>query len=423
MSQKRLSQRPKTSFVECYAPFMSRAFRYFFLLLWVASGVTEISTAGLEACEIVRGKRPIIRALDAGDGLSVTEEERKHAQQLARDALILFSHDHVLTPGHFQDARAGGLTAMTMELTVDNMKWIDASGMETVGPVGSGAVQFTIVSSFPFETMDNARMRFSGARKTLMDIIDPQGSGFRIVRTVQDIDVAKANGELGIIIGTEGALMLADNYSVPMGYSSWEQKIFENINESHMKGWRKVQLYRGYKTPFVNIAPDWLSVLGKRTVSMLNKRGVVIDAMHLSPGHIDDLFAQTNAPLQISHDWNVCEYGYKQYPNRPDLVRKIVASGGGHGVISLNALTYAYLWCGHRTGIRGFVDTLVDLIDEIGVDHVGIGPDYMPEGGANAWTLPSTPGTPIPIVGLIAELRTRNNPNTGMLFSDEDIKK
>src|SRR5262245_12910491 len=92
---------------------MPRSLYYTCLLAWVASCVPEQSTT--------------------------TEEKLASAQQLLQESLVLFSHDHVLTGGHFNDARTSGVTAMTMELTVDNMYWIDGAGMPTVGPVGSGA--------------------------------------------------------------------------------------------------------------------------------------------------------------------------------------------------------------------------------------------------------------------------------------------
>lgn len=375
---------------------------------------------------------------------STTESELTY-QELHAASVVMFSHDHVRTAAHFDNALAGGVTAMTMELTVDNVKWTKNFGVcgtngfcpgtqwcaddgqcwgEVVGPVGAGAVQSTITPGYPFQSQWSAATRFAQALTDLTNIIVGSSGKVLIVKKVEDIDFAKANGKLGIIIGTEGALMLSGNYP-----EETPATVLSNIEARYMDGWRKVLLYRVYATPFVAYSPaSQLSDLGRRVVPMLNKRGVVIDAMHLDGGHLDDLFPRTSAPLQVSHEWAAC--GAPGRLNK-DRLLKIAASGGGYGVVSINALTATYtpppppapppvdlngVACPTppAKNVTGFVDTLEQMLSFVSIDNIAIGPDYMPEGS-------SAPGAsyafPIEQTATITEqLKIRN-------WTDVNIKK
>src|SRR5258708_34789284 len=98
---------------------MSRVLNCLWSVLMVASCVTDVPT------------------------LTTTESELT-TQQLHDQSIIIFSHDHVrdtLPSGraqHFDDALAGGVTAMTIELVVDNLKFMQGA-VEVFGPANSGA--------------------------------------------------------------------------------------------------------------------------------------------------------------------------------------------------------------------------------------------------------------------------------------------
>jgi len=350
---------------------------------------------------------------------SAVEIEFTHAHQLVAESLVLFSHDHVRNTNatgrsqHFQDALDGGVTAMTLELTIDNSRFFYGP-VEVFGPVATGA-GLVDIAPYPHESTYSASQRFNNAHNDLVDIISHSGGQVRRIDKVKDIDDAKAQHQLGIIIGTEGALMLSDNISPIEG----DAEVLANVESRYEQGWRKVQLARMFTTPFVrfNSGDNHITPLGQRLVRMLNKRGVVVDVMHLFPEQIDEIFSVTNAPIHASHDWAVC--GTNSIPQ--SQLDKIVASGGGHGVISINALAayYSMPGCIAKDGnMHGFVDTLLDEIGKVGYDHIAIGPDYMPQGivSENPYSIPSIEGTPIPIESLVTELLSRG-------ISDANIKK
>jgi len=127
------------------------AFQLLCIALSVASCLTEGATTGVES-ELTPG------------------------EQLVANSVVVFSHDHVRDKDpnthrsqHFEDARAGGVTAMTLELVVDNTSWHDGQPQEVFGPVGGHNGQYLHVDNFPFEKIEDIGSRFDAARDEVID--------------------------------------------------------------------------------------------------------------------------------------------------------------------------------------------------------------------------------------------------------------
>ena len=163
-------------------------------------------------------------------------------------------------------------------------------------------------------------------------------------------------------------------------------------------GLRMLLLHRVYQNPFITLlgqSTNHLSTLGKHLIPMLNKKGIAIDTMHMDDSQEADVAAGTNAPIMDSHQWYAC--GYVPSASR---LSSVIATGGGHGIVAVNILGSYYppappAWCsdgfGHTMGgyytrdVRGLVDTIIDLKNAVGIDHVAIGPDFQP--WTDAYTL------------------------------------
>lgn len=368
----------------------------------------------------------------------------QHAQDLVAQSLVVFSHDHVRNQDpsapnkapnvqlkrsiHFSDARAGGVTAMTLELYVDNITWQN-NGTEVWGPVGTGGGQSAPPAGSGW-SQSQAEIYFTSGRDAVNEMISDSGGTLRLVRTVEDIDQAKVNGQLGIIYGIEGAVMLGNSMESPTDAQVWAR-----IQARYLDGWRKGMLFRSKRTAFVTTDGGYdgnavsITDLGRKLVSMFNKRGVIVDVMHLNQAALTQVFPVTNAPLQVSHNWMACDTSMFDVAT----LNRVVASGGGHGVISVNALANNYFNCGLSPTVAGLAATLADMRILYGIDHIALGPDYQPEGGGGpangppppnlGYTLPGTEGTaanpnPIPVADLIYALQS-----APYYFTDEDVKK
>jgi membrane dipeptidase len=358
---------------------------------------------------------------------ATAENQLAHAEQLQSESPLIFSHDHVRDTGHFQHAINGGVTAMTLELMVDNLKFVNQiTHVEVFGPLDDNNVIFIpFVVNYPYESTTSASARFHDALTDLQAKVTASAGQITIVRTVEDIDAAKVNGRLGIIIGTEGTLLLADNQG-----DSAEANVAARVDQRYADGWRKATIFRQFTNPFAHTPDNTadgtrnLTLLGRRLIPQLNKRGVVVDVMHLHGDALDELVTVNNAPLQMSHEWGVCSGAEA----RQHYLDEIVASGGGHGVISVNVLGSYYNLSGavcengspapfRSKDVNGLAETLVDMVGKVGVDHVGIGPDYQPS--PDTYTLAEYDQVPSLILALLGKI----NPRTGLPFSDADIKK
>ena len=316
-------------------------------------------------------------------------------QILASDEII-FAHDHLRDLDHIQGALSGHMTAMTIELTVDQMKWVDNLDLDCAHRTEVKTCCGGIQDNTCFANDTDERTWFDDARMELVNTLGmPQLNGqVSIVNTVDDIDAARAANKLGIIIGTEGALATGGSLA--------------NVDALYQLGWRKMQFRHAQFNAFAS--SGHLTTLGKQLQATLNRRGIVVDTMHLSAAELDDVLAIANAPLLVSHQWQRGLY----LTTDDDYLLKQTYTGGGHGVIALNALGVYYIdFFEHTTtddaGVQtvntippecrlpdrrgyshspdpapativNFLDRLNCLILLVGVDHVAIGPDFMPEG-------------------------------------------
>ncbi len=109
-----------------------------------------------------------------------------------------------------------------------------------------------------------------------------------------------------------------------------------------------------------------LSQVGREVVQEMNRLGMVIDVAHASFATARDVAETSDAPIILSH--SLLKHGAKQHPRLldPDHAEVVAATGG---VIGMWPLEY-----GSDT-FAEFVDNTLELVDLVGVDHVGLGTD------------------------------------------------
>jgi membrane dipeptidase len=109
-----------------------------------------------------------------------------------------------------------------------------------------------------------------------------------------------------------------------------------------------------------------LSQVGREVVQEMNRLSMVIDVAHASFTTARDVAEVSDAPIILSH--SALKHGAKQHPRLlgPDHAEIIPATGG---VIGMWPLDY-----GSDT-FAEFVDNTLELVDLVGIDHVGLGTD------------------------------------------------
>jgi membrane dipeptidase len=230
------------------------------------------------------------------------------------------------SPAVFQSLRAGGVTA------------INATS--------------AVFETFP-QALDNIA-EWSRRFETYAKQIVP-------ITSVADIDRAKVDGRTGIIIGWQNAAAIENDLSRLALFHRLGLRIVQlTYNERNLLGngcWERVD--------------GGLSRFGEDAVREVNRLGILIDLSHVGDRSTMDAIELSDKPVAVTHS---NARGYFDHPrNKPDDALKAVAEGGG--VIGATSWP-PFLRNGFASALADFGEAIDDLVERVGIDHVGIGSDY-----------------------------------------------
>jgi membrane dipeptidase len=237
-----------------------------------------------------------------------------------------------------------------------------------------------------------------------------------LVKSFADINQAKREGKVAVLLAFEGA--------EPLGHDLSALRLF------HAVGLRMMSLTWSRRNAFgdgawENESRGGLSRLGKQAVAEMDRLGIVVDVSHASDQTARDLLEVARGPVIASH---TNARALREHPrNLPDDILQAIAATDG--VISVTAVP-GFIGTEPAT-ISGWVDHLAYMVDLVGIDHVGIGADFIHHveelggtleiaGWAPDWgkRLPPFEGmmSPEDLPGLTAELVKRG-------FTQNDLEK
>lgn len=182
-----------------------------------------------------------------------------------------------------------------------------------------------------------------------------------IVNTAADIERAKTQGKLGLILHCQGTAIIEDDLDLVDAY--------------HACGLRVVQLCYNRKNLVGDGASErtdaGLSHFGVALIERLNALGILVDCSHTGHRTRLDAIECSNAPVIVSHA-NARAVHDNRRNITDDLIRKIAASGGVVGTVGFPG----FLTARGQPTLDRFIDDLAYKADLVGIDHVGIGIDY-----------------------------------------------
>lgn len=183
-----------------------------------------------------------------------------------------------------------------------------------------------------------------------------------IINTPDDIRAAKASGRVGYILHFQGMSHITKRlYWVEM---------FARIGVRVMSLTYNGQNQLGCGAGEIN--DTGLTYFGRQVVREMNRVGVVIDLSHLGERTARDVIDIADGPFVLTHSnpRGMVDHGRNA---SSDLMKAVAATGGVMGIS-----VYAPL-LDKEDGRFPTVETVLDhiefAINEIGVDHVGIGTD------------------------------------------------
>ena len=195
--------------------------------------------------------------------------------------------------------------------------------------------------------------------------------------TSDDVRRILAKGKKVIMIGVENAYSMGlDTSNVKRfwergaRYVSLTHNGHSQFSDSNTGEFDGTALYNG------------LSDLGKEVVELLNYYGIMIDISHPSKEAIRQMAELSKAPIIASHS---SARALRDHPrNVDDEQLKWIKENGG--VIQTTALGF---FLTNRedppANMDDFMDHIDYMVEEIGIDHVGISSDFDGGGGIIGW--------------------------------------
>ncbi len=181
------------------------------------------------------------------------------------------------------------------------------------------------------------------------------------VRTVSDIQRAKAEGRSGVILGWQNATPIEND--------------LDRLALFHDLGVRIIQVTYNERNLLGNgcyeRTDEGLSNFGVDAVKEMNRLGILIDLSHVGDRTTLETAELSEQPVACTH---ANARSFFDHPrNKTDEALKLIVDNGG--VIGANAFP-PFLRNGFQSTLRDYADAIDDLVERVGVDHVGIGTDY-----------------------------------------------
>ena len=249
-----------------------------------------------------------------------------------------------------------------------------------------------------------------------------------LARCSKDLDEAKKGDRVALIAGFQGSC--AFNYA--LNYPSGESDL-GLLRTFYRLGLRVSQLVNNNKNPLgdgcAERTDSGLSNVGVEVVKEMNRLGMVIDLSHTGMATSMDIIEFSRTPVVFSHSnaRSLCD----NVRNATDEV--IQAMAEKDGVIGVVAYPTFVKW-EHPT-IEDLLDHIDYLVKLIGIDHVGIGTDFI-EGYSDEYIVktftgsrPDVWGTPEQYSGYperIDSITKLPNITKGLVargYSDQEIMK
>lgn len=189
-----------------------------------------------------------------------------------------------------------------------------------------------------------------------------ESSELIVVRDMADIEKVRKSEQVGIILCLQGGSPIRMDLSL--------LRIFYRLGVRclHLTANRRNQI----SDSCVGRTQGGLTDFGMNVVDEMNGLGMVIDISQLSPAGCVDVLNESSDPVIASNSnvRSLCNHPRNLEDNVIELV------GANDGVICIHCLP-SFLVSGERATVADMVRHIDYLVDMIGIDHVGIGPDLL----------------------------------------------
>ena len=195
-------------------------------------------------------------------------------------------------------------------------------------------------------------------------IAEANPDAVRVCLTGAEVDAALEEGLMAFVLALEGCEAVGTDVA-----------LFEPL---HRLGVRIASFTHFGRTMLADgsvedAAGSRLTGAGIEAVTLCESLGIMLDVSHLGAGGTDHLLELSTRPVVASHSSAFAER--QHHRNLTD--ERLRAIGASGGVVGVNVLA-TFIDSGVHTVAR-VVDHIEHIASLIGVDHVGLGPDFFKE--------------------------------------------
>jgi membrane dipeptidase len=264
--------------------------------------------------------------------MSSTTSVQQRAEQVHRAATIVDALDvSRFDAAHFLKMQRGGITAANATI---------------------------IMPTANFRQAVDGILDFDQLMERCADLVMP-------VHGVRDIEAARSAGKVGVIYGFQNATAIEGDLRL--------LKVF------HRLGVRIIQLtYMTANNIGVGCLEPHdagLTLFGRAVVREMNRLGLLIDLSHVGERTSLDAAELSETPVAITH---ACARGLVDHPRNKsdDVIRAVAERGGVMGITSLPDFV-CHFERGETPTLEHYLRQIDYVVNLVGVDHVGIGMDYV----------------------------------------------
>lgn len=286
--------------------------------------------------------------------VETTEAEEARVQSLLAQGPVISFHDHpTVLPADadqlFEYRRHGR--------DVTGYLGLSKSGLDAIfDNLADGEGQITSLMGWKWDdTLVDLGMR-------LCDIAHQDF--LRIVHRRSDIDAAREQGQMGVILAIESATPIENELDrLDILYGFGIRAVGVTYSEANSLGSGLSEANDGGLTAF-----------GHRAVRRMNQLGILIDCSHAGDRTTLETIESSKAPISISHAGARALWPTSRM--KPDEVIRACAERGG--IIGIEAAPHTTLAPEHsRHSIDGYMAHFEYCCGLVGIDHVAFGPDTL----------------------------------------------
>jgi membrane dipeptidase len=261
---------------------------------------------------------------------------------------------------------------------------------------------------------EGALRRALGLIEMVYDEAEKNAGDVAVCTTGDEIDAATADGKIALVLALEGCEHIGTN--------------LELFNTFFRLGVRMASFTHFGRTMLADgsaedAAGSRLTAAGVEAVTMMQRMGMIVDVSHLSLAGTDHVLEITTRPIVASH--SNARSLLDHHRNLPDDRLAAIASTGG--VIGVNFF-WAFL-AEQAPKLAHIVDQVERIAGVAGIDHVGLGPDFVTEYFETFWPGEETYEgldvrlVPEGTVGSSSDLRLVTRALLERGFSEDDVRK